>query len=559
MKTTKNLCNHFTFSNEEVEYQIKKNSKEVNGMLSKKYYQDYVMPEDELNYHIKEDLLRCSLQSFGLKEEVVNSFEEINSIRESIVNDIESSIEKLSMKIASKKAINKYYRDYEMPEDELNYYVRRDLVRDCLSTRKYNNDLLQEEVKDEKNYRTLVDLLSKQYLLDEEHIMANTEYRRYKGYVTSFYTAKIDINKKGKINHTNGRYETSLKDAEMICIQESNMTLKLALQGFMQDVFVLKLKYDSSKEDELEIYDTMAEDIIAEGLYIDGKKYRILTQTAAQGRTGKFYIAPANKIHKYRVALSNGVDYTGQKKVLGKLEKRISLGLSSGYILGRRDKKGNIISYYDYDVKYIDDVKKELDIKLILPIEEQVDGVWHFVGKENLLLDLNTCKTKEEYKKYYEYFKPEVTDGFGLIDIRTACKWAYELGCINKKQMVYFMENFVSFDEVLNNDLMKYILDNIPTAYQVRHQWDKGLLVIWDLRAEGIEAEILMNNSMHKEKEEAVTDSTWRICNYNKQKGNFNYLSYQSLQKLGLSDDLLKKLGDNTIAFLTKCLKDPKC
>lgn len=493
-----------------------------------------------------------------------------------------------------RKAILENSFNYEVSEEEINYHIERNRSYG----NEYSDDLSVSDREDSANVEILKGLLAENFKLSYEDLdmrlsKIGNRFKRYRGRIKSYYTAKIDIDK-DIIKNRNGRYEVSLKDAEAICIQESNMTIKLGLNGFMNDVFVLKLKSNASNEATQEANSLVAEDIIKNGLYIDGKKYKILTQTAAQGRVGKFYIAPASKVHKYRKAIANGVDYTGSKKVVSKLEKRISLGLSSGYPLAKTTVDGKISRYYDYTVKYVDDVKRELDLILAVPNEECVDGVWRFTkdkeGKSNEALTLEYVKAKfaeakknldkikdaleeakteeekERYKEYREYkqfktylgyFQSEVTDGFGLVDIRTAAHWAYQLGTISKGQLNYFRKHFKGFNkkEIEKDEALSYVLENIPTAYQVRHQFDKGLLVIWDLKAEGIKEDTLMCKSMHKESEEAKTDSVWRICNYNKPKGNFNYLSYQSLQKLCLPDDLMRDLGDRTIQFLTRALQ----
>lgn len=486
------------------------------------------------------------------------------------MEEIEYQIER-NAKRSMRNAILENSFDYEVSEEEISFHVERNRRYG----NEYSNDLSVSDIEDSANVEVLKGLLMDSFKLSYEDLemrlsKMNNRFKQYRGRINSYYTAKIDIDK-DIIKNRNGRYEVNLKDSEVICIQESNMTIKLGLNGFMNDVFVLKLKSNSSNEATQEMNSLVAEDIIKNGLYIDGKKYKILTQTAAQGRVGKFYIAPASKVHKYRKAIANGVDYTGAEKVVSKLEKRISLGLSSGYPLAKTTVDGKIIRYYDYTVKYVDDAEKELDLVLAVPNEECVDGVWRFTkdeeGNSNEALTLEKVRTKikeaktdqekAKYEEYLELFKVEVTDGFGLVDIRTAAHWAYQLGTISKGQLNYFRKHFKGFDkkEIEKDEALSYVLENIPTAYQVRHQFDKGLLVIWDLKAEGIKEDTLMCNSMHKESEEAKTDSVWRICNYNKPKGNFNYLSYQSLQKLCLSDDLMRDLGDRTIQFLTRALQ----
>lgn len=481
----------------------------------------------------------------------------------------EISVEELNYHIKRnakemKNAILENSFSYEVSEEEINFYIERNRQYG----NEYNDDLSVSDKVNEKNLDILKGLLMKNYKLSVDELEArlsgtNNKFRKYRGYINSYYTAKIDINK-GIIKQINGRYEVDLNDAEVICIQESNMTIKIGLLGFMHDVFVLKLKSDSSSEAQKEIDSLMAEDIINNGVYVNGERYRILTQTAAQGRVGKFYIAPASKVHKYRKAIANGVDYTGVFKVVSKLEKRISLGLSSGYPLAKTTADGKIVRYYDYSVKYVKDAERELDLMLAVSNEKEVDGVWRFVkdkeGHSNKVLTLDTVNEIEDEElreRYKKLFKSEVTDGFGLVDIRTAAQWAYLLGVISKGQLRYFLKHFKGFNkkEIEKDEALAYILENIPTAYQVRHQFDKGLLVIWDLKAEGIQEDTLMCESMHKEEEEAKTDSIWRICNYNKPKGNFNYLSYQSLQKLCLSDELMQELGDKTIQFLTRALQ----
>lgn len=418
-------------------------------------------------------------------------------------------------------------------------------------------DRYYEEQLIEKAKKLLADNVNLEEEQLDEMLMELRVNRWSVGKVTSVRTLKFTL---GNVKEDGDKLTLALEAGRHICLQESNMSLKLGVNGYLSDVFVIRLKHDKSdSESEL-----LATKLIKEGVYIGGVRYSPLLITAAQSRTGHLYICPFSKRWEYRKALCNGVDFRGTKGNLGKRETRVSLGLSSGYILGKRDNQGNIVSYFDFTVKYVPDVVRTLDMILAQPDEKQ-DGTtkeWivsnvKILAYKKIVQEYKDGKIdKEEYDALMENFETEVTDGMGLVDVRAAAKISHNLGLITQNEFFYFMDNFKGFNlaEVSKDKALKAILSRIPTAFQVRHQFDKGLVVIWDLQAEGIEEDMLMPKSMHKLKDEATTDSCWRICGYNKKKGSLNKLSYQSLQKLNLPFELMIKLGEETMDFYSDVL-----
>ena len=402
-----------------------------------------------------------------------------------------------------------------------------------------------------------------------------------RGKLNQYTSVKFNNSKLHSLNGTKD-LELSIKDGELISLSNNNATLKLAAFGMLSDIFVMELKHDKKDGDAQE----KVRKFIKNGAYINGVLYDIFAQTASQSRSGNVYLCPADKVTLYRTVICNGVSFYEIEGALVKREARVTLSCSNGYDMGLYDTNGNLLYYYDYKIKYIGDPMVSIN-KDIFEIIEETDEVTgdryipeYIEGdkkkgtkkKSNVVLheksELKRLKntkqiTKKEYREGMKKFQKEGADGFGLIDIRSAAQWAECLGCINQKEYEYFVTNFISFNvsDIEADNRLSYILNKIPTAYQVRHHFDKGLLVVWDLVSEDIktdegeDANIVMPKSMHKLDDAPTDDAVWRVCGYNKKKSVHTYGTLQAMQALQLPFELLKELADSTVEFLTRALQ----
>lgn len=438
------------------------------------------------------------------------------------------------------------------------------------------SDVISDKIKalDEQIKRNAEKNNAMDYYIAKQQAKENKKFWK-RGKVDTFFTLKFSWMNFESGNGFDSEQEEAMHidpdNGRLISIQETNVTLKLAGlleegQKALKDVFIMSLRHDKKDESAKQ----KIEKFILDGVYINGVKYEIFMQTASQERSSHVYICPSEKVMAYRKMICNGVDFECAVETLGKLEKRIALAASAGYILANRDKDGRIIGYYDWSVKYVKDAVSTINKTIVQPIEGEIDlseteKQYKIIGIETLVKEEleKQYKNGEITKEYYDekmecFINKECPDGMGLIDIRVAAHWAYLLGCINLKEYSFFVANFKSFKKEDFNDKLMAVFNKIPTTYQIRHQFDKGLLVIWDLQAEGIVEQIVMNESMHKRNEAGVTDSTWRVLNYNKPKGSHTYLTVQAIQALGLDGDLLCDLADDTLRFFLKALNTPE-
>ena len=395
-----------------------------------------------------------------------------------------------------------------------------------------------------------------------QDILMNNKKKR-NGEARTFSLLKFSVTD-GVFEDKTNRVIVDLKECQVVDIQESNMTMQLSKDDMISNVLIFDMKLPKGKDDSEELNQKL-ETIINDGVWIEGKRFGCFLRTTSQSRSCRLYFTDYKLVRKYRTALGNGVDFDGMLNSPVKLEARISLSCTNGTPMVEYDNNNNVSHYYRYSVKHVDDLERTMSKsqKLIIPDDKKdsVTGHWDVLGKKEVSINSLTKEyesgliTEEEYHKTLKLFNVEVNDGYGFVSVQAASHWAYKLGLINKRELEYFLLNFVSIKKIRRtmDKVLKAIFDKIPTAFQIRHHFDKGLVILWDLKAEGIEEDVVITKGMHKMSEEPVSSDAWLIANYNKAKGRYNKLSYQAIQALQLSDELLHDLAVETMDKYRDC------
>lgn len=228
--------------------------------------------------------------------------------------------------------------------------------------------------------------------------------------------------------------------------------------------------------------------ILLDGFIYEGKRYKRVLRSAAQMRTAKAVFTCLD-VEEVRNSTAYGATF-GDKTNIAKMEARYGLALSSTQeIAEKRDADGNILEYLKFSYSVMSDFERTVKLAGRMLNEE---GVMQDFEKE---VTLNT------------------TDGAGFIDYPTAKKIAKDLG-----------------------------LSHVPTAFQVRHAGDKGLLIVWKWDKKKYPGNIIFLDSMHKyEPDTANYTPVLEIAGYMQPaRSPYAMMNYQFVQALNITaDDLI--------------------
>lgn len=278
------------------------------------------------------------------------------------------------------------------------------------------------------------------------------------------------------------------------------------------------------------------------GLEVNGKLFFPVVQTASQGRTGSVWISNfANKeeVEAFRQCLTYGAFgrvFAGEvKEVMAKIEARLGLNGSTSKSIG-----------FNVTVKRVDDFEREVAHKAkALDNNENYDGsgsnYYKIVDKIETILN--------------------VTDGCGMGSVEFFVEKAVGLGCISQAECDYFFAHYTTLAALRTTEdarLMR-IFKKVPNAVMLRGGSNyKGLVFMWDLKAEGVKEDVMLPTSMCKEmKGDIVRGVEWRICLINRSKWAKARLSNQIMGALNLNREELKSLLDeNLSAFTVNVLND---
>ena len=279
------------------------------------------------------------------------------------------------------------------------------------------------------------------------------------------------------------------------------------------------------------------------GLDVNGKLFYPVVQTASQGRTGSVWISNfANKeeVEAFRQSLTYGAFgrvFSGEvKEVMAKIEARLGLNGSTSKSIG-----------FNVTVKRVNDFEREVahKAKALDNNENYVDGsgsnYYKIVDKIETILN--------------------VTDGSGMGSVEFFVEKAVELGCISQAECDYFFAHYTTLAALrtTENARLMRIFKKVPNAMMLRGGSNyKGLVFMWDLKAEGVEEDVMLPTSMCKEmKGDIVRGVEWRICLINRSKWTKARLSNQIMGALNLNREELKSLLDeNLSAFTVNVLND---
>lgn len=279
------------------------------------------------------------------------------------------------------------------------------------------------------------------------------------------------------------------------------------------------------------------------GLEVNGSLYFPVVQTASQGRTGSVWISNfANKeeVEAFRQCLTYGAFgrvFSGEvKEVMAKIEARLGLNGSTSKSIG-----------YDVTIKRVGDFEREVNhhAKALEYNENHVEG------------------SQSDYYKIVDRVETvlNATDGCGMGSVEFFVRTGVELGCISVSEMEYFVAHYTTLAELrtTTDQRLMRIFKKIPNAMMIRGGSNyKGLVFMWDLKAEGVTEDLMLPTSMCKEmKDDEVCGVEWRICLINRAKWSKARLSNQIMGALNLNRQELKSLLDeNLSAFTTDILTD---
>ena len=273
------------------------------------------------------------------------------------------------------------------------------------------------------------------------------------------------------------------------------------------------------------------------GLEVNGKLFFPVVQTASQGRTGSVWISNfANKeeVEAFRQCLTYGAFgrvFAGEvKEVMAKIEARLGLNGSTSKSIG-----------FNVTVKRVDDFEREVahKAKALDNNENYVDGsgsnYYKIVDKIETILN--------------------VTDGCGMGSVEFFVEKAVELGCISQAECDYFFAHYTTLAALrtTENARLMRIFKKVPNAVMLRGGSNyKGLVFMWDLKAEGVKEDVMLPTSMCKEmKGDIVRGVEWRICLVNRSKWAKARLSNQIMGALNLNREELKSLLDENLSAFT--------
>ena len=271
--------------------------------------------------------------------------------------------------------------------------------------------------------------------------------------------------------------------------------------------------------------------MLMHGVEIEGEKYYPVVQTAAQGRTAKLWLAnfdSKEEAELFRQSLTFGAfsrlfKDASTKTVMAKIESRLGLNGSSS-------KSVEMAEFGEVTFKRVPDAIRQgsFPVKRLDKNYQVIDAVETEIN---------------------------VVDGAGLMSVEINARWELALGNISRIEYDYFMENFTTLKDLQHttDTRLARIFKRMTNAKMVRRGSNiKGLLVLHDLKAEGVEEDIVLSASMCKEEAgDVVTGGEWRVCNVNDYKWGHIRLSGQMMGALNLSHQDVKSILDENLAGFT--------
>jgi len=249
--------------------------------------------------------------------------------------------------------------------------------------------------------------------------------------------------------------------------------------------------------------------------------FQVGWQSASQARSGKFYFTSLDR-DAVRAELAYDHDF-GKKISMAKVEARLGMGTSSSLLIGG-----------GYSFGVIDDREDVRNREVV-----EFDGQKLFRIKKDIVLT--------------------PTDGQGTIEIYPAATVAHKLGLISERELAYFRKNYKEAGLKLN-DLRDHadtkltgIFRKIPSAFQIRHAGDKGLLVMFEHSKYGYDQDILTCKSMHKYgAARPESDVMLEICGYSKPTSGTVNMNYQFLQALDITKEDITALAGEALTYVTE-------
>lgn len=301
---------------------------------------------------------------------------------------------------------------------------------------------------------------------------------------------------------------------------------------------VMQVKEDATRKEREMARSYFLNQIIYNGLWVAGKMYFPLLQSASQSRTGKVYMASISheEIEKFRDKLSYFAFLCkkGTKQNMAKLEARFALAST------------NSVSVGYHEVNY-GRVQKDV----ILDVEYSAKGIAEIRDAEG---NVTEYAIVDKIVK-----KNNATDGASWIHPLKAAEFAKELGVISQSELQYFKKHYKSTDrEVMNtNPRLKRIFMKVPKVFQVRCESIKGLLVtydFWEDRNGEFDGEMfVLHESMVKaQRSNAVEKAEWRVANINNKKWGKVRLSTQFMTVLGMDLKDVEELVNESLSFIDK-------
>lgn len=299
---------------------------------------------------------------------------------------------------------------------------------------------------------------------------------------------------------------------------------------------VLQVKADATRKEREMARDYFLNQIIYNGLWVAGKVYFPLLQSASQSRTGKVYMASISheEIETFRDKLSYFafVCKKGTKQNMAKLEARFSLAST------------NSVSVGYHQVNY-GRVQKDV----ILNVQYTAKGIAEIRNADG---NVTGYAIVDKVIK-----KNNATDGASWIHPLKAAEFAKELGYISQSELQYFKKHYKSTDrEVMNtNPRLKRIFMKVPKVFQVRCESIKGLLVtydFWNDRNGEFKGEMfVLHESMVKaQRSNGIERAEWRVANVNNKKWGKVRLSTQFMTVLGMDLKDVEELVNETLSFI---------
>lgn len=249
--------------------------------------------------------------------------------------------------------------------------------------------------------------------------------------------------------------------------------------------------------------------------------FQVGWQSASQARSGSFYFTSLDR-DAVRAELAYDHDF-GKKISMAKVEARLGMGTSSSLLIGGGYSFGVIQDR--------EDVRKR--------------EVVEFDGQKLTRVKKDIALTP--------------TDGQGTIEVYPAATVAQKLGIISERELAYFRIHYKEAGLKLND--LRYhtdakltgIFKKIPSAFQIRHAGDKGLLVMFEHSKYNYNQDILVCESMHKYAAARPEDEVMlEICGYSKPTSGMVNMNYQFLQALDITKEDITALAGDALTYVTE-------